>query len=100
MGCKTWNRSNIAAERSSDWLLEAAGVSLELSPSQVSDCIENVGLGFMFAPSHHSAMKHVIVPRKEIAHKSIFNILDLLTNPASTPNQVMGVYDEKWMQLV
>jgi len=73
---------------------------LDLTPSQVSDCIENVGLGFMFAPSHHSAMKHVIGPRKEIAHKSIFNILGPLTNPASTPNQVMGVYDEKWMQPV
>jgi anthranilate phosphoribosyltransferase len=66
----------------------------------VADCIENVGLGFMFAPSHHSAMKHVIGPRKEIAHKSIFNILGPLTNPASTLNQVMGVYDEKWLKPV
>ena len=54
----------------------------------------------MFAPGHHSAMKHVIGPRKEIAHKSIFNILGPLTNPASTPNQVMGVYHEKWMKPV
>jgi anthranilate phosphoribosyltransferase len=96
---KHGNRSATRKSGSAD-LLEAAGVSLELSPSQVSDCIENVGLGFMFAPGHHSAMKHVIGPRKEIAHKSIFNILGPLTNPASTLNQVMGVSDEKWMKLV
>lgn len=96
---KHGNRSATRKSGSAD-LLEAAGVSLELSPSQVSDCIDNVGLGFMFAPGHHSAMRHVIGPRKEIAHKSIFNILGPLTNPASTPNQVMGVYDEKWMRPV
>ena len=96
---KHGNRSATRKSGSAD-LLEVAGVSLELTPSQVSDCIENVGLGFMFAPGHHSAMKHVIGPRKEIAHKSIFNILGPLTNPASTPNQVMGVYDEKWMKPV
>ncbi len=96
---KHGNRSATRKSGSAD-LLEAAGVSLELSPSQVSDCIENVGLGFMFAPGHHSAMKHVIGPRKELAHKSIFNILGPLTNPASAPNQLMGVYDEKWMQPV
>ena len=96
---KHGNRSATRKSGSAD-LLEAAGVSLELSPSQVSDCIENIGLGFMFAPGHHSAMRHVIGPRKEIAHKSIFNILGPLTNPASTPNQVMGVYDEKWMKPV
>ena len=96
---KHGNRSATRKSGSAD-LLEAAGVSLKLNPSQVSDCIENVGLGFMFAPGHHSAMKHVIGPRKEIAHKSIFNILGPLTNPASTPNQVMGVYDKKWMKPV
>ncbi len=96
---KHGNRSATRKSGSAD-LLEAAGVSLELSPSQVSDCIDKVGLGFMFAPGHHSAMKHVIGPRKEIAHKSIFNILGPLTNPASTLNQVMGVSDEKWMKLV
>jgi anthranilate phosphoribosyltransferase len=96
---KHGNRSATRKSGSAD-LLEAAGVSLELNPSQVSDCIETVGLGFMFAPGHHSAMKHVIGPRKEIAHKSIFNILGPLTNPASTPNQVMGVYDKKWMKPV
>lgn len=96
---KHGNRSATRKSGSAD-LLEVAGVSLELSPSQVAACIENVGLGFMFAPGHHSAMKHVIGPRKEIAHKSIFNILGPLTNPASTPNQVMGVYDEKWLKPV
>tara|TARA_B100001175_G_scaffold183405_1_gene155749 strand:- start:157 stop:1173 length:1017 start_codon:yes stop_codon:yes gene_type:complete len=94
---KHGNRSATRKSGSAD-LLEAAGVSLELTPVQVSDCIEKVGLGFMFAPGHHNAMKHVIGPRKEIAHKTIFNILGPLTNPASTPNQVMGVYDKKWMK--
>ncbi|HJL95596.1 MAG: anthranilate phosphoribosyltransferase [Gammaproteobacteria bacterium] len=96
---KHGNRSATRKSGSAD-LLEAAGVCLELEPSQVAECIDNVGLGFMFAPGHHSAMKHVIGPRKEIAHKSIFNILGPLTNPASPPNQVMGVYDKKWMKPV
>ena len=96
---KHGNRSATRKSGSAD-LLEAAGVCLELEPSQVAECVDNVGLGFMFAPGHHSAMKHVIGPRKEIAHKSIFNILGPLTNPASPPNQVMGVYDKKWMKPV
>ena len=93
---KHGNRSATRKSGSAD-LLEEAGVSLALKPSQVSDCIENIGLGFMFAPAHHSAMRHVAGPRNEISQKSIFNILGPLTNPASAKCQVMGVYDKKWM---
>ena len=94
---KHGNRSATRKSGSAD-LLEQAGVSLSLKPNEVADCIKNIGLGFMFAPSHHSAMKHVVGPRREIAQKSIFNILGPLTNPASATRQVMGVYDKKWMK--
>ena len=99
-GAKVAKHGNRSATRSSGSadLLEQAGVPLTLKPSEVADCIKNIGLGFMFAPAHHSAMKHVVGPRKEIAQKSIFNVLGPLTNPASAKRQVMGVYDKKWMR--
>ena len=88
---KHGNRSVSSSSGSAD-LLEAAGVRIDLSPKQVADCIRHVGLGFMFAPSHHSAMKYAIGPRKEMAVRTIFNVLGPLTNPAGTPNQVVGVF--------
>ena len=93
---KHGNRSATRKSGSAD-LLEQAGVSLSLTPEQVASCIEEVGLGFMFAQAHHSAMRHVVGPRKEIGQKSIFNVLGPLTNPASAKRQVLGVYDKKWM---
>tara|TARA_Y100001960_G_C14743453_1_gene864318 strand:+ start:254 stop:1270 length:1017 start_codon:yes stop_codon:yes gene_type:complete len=93
---KHGNRSATRKSGSAD-LLETAGVSIELNPEQVKKCIENIGLGFMFAPSHHSAMKHAIGPRKELGIKTIFNLLGPLTNPAGALNQVMGVFDRKWV---
>ena len=93
---KHGNRSATRKSGSAD-LLEQAGVSLSLTPEQVASCIEEVGLGFMFAQAHHSAMRHVVGPRKEIGQKSIFNVLGPLTNPASATRQVLGVYDKKWM---
>jgi anthranilate phosphoribosyltransferase len=72
-------------------------VNLALSPSQVAQTIEQVGVGFMFAPSHHSAMKHVITARKEIGVRTVFNLLGPLTNPAAAPNQIMGVFDAQWI---
>jgi len=93
---KHGNRSATRKSGSAD-LLEEAGVSLSLSAEEVASCIKEIGLGFMFAPAHHSAMKHVVGPRKEIGQKSIFNILGPLTNPASAKRQVLGVYDKKWM---
>jgi anthranilate phosphoribosyltransferase len=75
-------------------LLEAAGVNLEIGPEQVARCIEEVGVGFMFAPKHHSAMKHAIGPRREMGVRTIFNVLGPLTNPAGAPNQLLGVYSK------
>ena len=74
-------------------VLEAAGVTLELGPEQVAKCIEKVGIGFMFAPIFHPAMKHAIVPRQELKQRTIFNILGPLTNPAGATHQLTGVYD-------
>ena len=93
---KHGNRSATRKSGSAD-LLEQAGVSLSLTPEQVASCIQEIGLGFMFAQAHHSAMRHVVGPRKEIGQKSIFNVLGPLTNPASAKRQVLGVYDKKWM---
>ncbi len=79
-------------------VLEAAGVNLSVSPEQVKACVEELGVGFMFAPMHHSAMKHAIGPRKEMAVRTIFNLLGPLTNPAGTPNQLLGVYSREWVR--
>lgn len=91
---KHGNRSVSSSTGSAD-VLEAAGVNLNLTPEQVAACIESVGVGFMFAPAHHSAMKHVIGPRRELGVRTIFNMLGPLTNPAGAPNQVVGVYDDE-----
>lgn len=89
---KHGNRSVTSKSGSAD-LLEAAGVNLALSPEQVAKCVREIGVGFMFAVNHHTAMKHAIGPRREIGVRTIFNVLGPLTNPASAPNQVIGVYD-------
>ncbi len=89
---KHGNRSVTSSSGSAD-VLEAAGVRLDISPRQVAGCIENVGVGFMFAPAHHGAMKYAIGPRKEMAVRTIFNVLGPLTNPAGAPNQLIGVFD-------
>lgn len=93
---KHGNRGATSKSGSAD-LLEAAGVRLNITPAQVAQCVEQVGVGFMFAPGHHSAMKHVIGPRKEIGVRTIFNMLGPLTNPAGAPNQVLGVFDAVWI---
>ncbi|MFA9420704.1 MAG: anthranilate phosphoribosyltransferase [Gammaproteobacteria bacterium] len=89
---KHGNRSVSSKSGSAD-VLEAAGVNLEIDADAVGRCIEEVGVGFMFAPKHHSAMRHAIGPRKEMAVRTIFNLLGPLTNPAGAPNQVIGVFD-------
>ena len=94
---KHGNRSISSKSGSAD-VLESAGVNLNLSPSRISECIAKIGVGFMFAPAHHSAMKHAIGPRKELAVRTIFNVLGTLTNPAKAPNQVMGVYDKNLIE--
>lgn len=89
---KHGNRAASGKSGSAD-LLEAAGAEIMLSPEQVARCIETVGVGFMFAVSHHSAMKHAIGPRREMVVRTIFNMLGPLTNPARARRQVLGVYD-------
>ena len=89
---KHGNRSVSSSSGSSD-VLETLGVSLSLTPLQIERCISEVGLGFMFAPVHHGAMKHAIGPRRELGLRTIFNILGPLTNPAGVKRQVLGVYD-------
>ena len=91
---KHGNRSVSSKSGSAD-VLEAAGVNLNLSAEQVASSVEQCGVGFMFAPNHHSAMKHAIGPRKEMGVRTTFNVLGPLTNPAGAPNQVMGVFDAK-----
>ena len=90
---KHGNRSISSKSGSAD-VLETAGVNLEVSAQQVAECVNEIGVGFMFAPLHHSAMKHAIGPRREMAVRTIFNVLGPLTNPAGAPNQVLGVFSK------
>jgi len=94
---KHGNRSVSSRSGSAD-VLEAAGVNLDLSAEQVSQCVNTVGIGFLFAPKHHSAMKHTIGPRKEMAVRTIFNLLGPLSNPAGAKNQLIGVFSEQWVE--
>ena len=83
---------SVSSKSGSADVLEALGININLSPEAIAKCIEQVGIGFMFAPNHHSAMKHVAPIRKELGVRTIFNILGPLTNPASAPNILMGVF--------
>jgi anthranilate phosphoribosyltransferase len=94
---KHGNRSVSSSCGSAD-VLEAAGVNLDLSPEKVAQCVNEIGVGFMFAPKHHGAMKHAIGPRKEMAVRTLFNLLGPLTNPAGAPNQVLGVFSADWVE--
>jgi anthranilate phosphoribosyltransferase len=101
-GCavaKHGNRSNTSRSGSAD-LLEALGVRIELDPDAVASCIEEVGFGFMFAPRHHAAMKHVVGVRKELAVRTIFNFLGPLTNPAGARRQLLGVSDRRYQETI
>ncbi len=94
---KHGNRS-VSSRCGSAEVLEAAGVKLDLSPVEIARCVEELGVGFLFAPLHHSAMKHAIGPRRELGVRTLFNLLGPLTNPAGTPHQVIGVYSEEWLE--
>ncbi|MDB5877358.1 MAG: trpD [Variovorax sp.] len=83
---------SVSSKSGSADVLEALGVNIDLKPEQIARCIEDVGIGFMFAPNHHPAMKNVAPVRKELGIKTIFNILGPLTNPAGAPNILMGVF--------
>lgn len=89
---KHGNRSVSSSCGSAD-VLEAAGVVLGLESEQVAQCVETLGVGFMFAPAHHSAMRHAIGPRKELGVRTLFNILGPMTNPAGVKHMLIGVYD-------
>lgn len=83
---------SVSSKSGSADVLEALGVNINLTPVQVAECIAETGIGFMFAPNHHAAMKHAAPVRKELGARTIFNILGPLTNPANAPNQLLGVF--------
>ena len=101
-GCrvaKHGNRSATGQSGSAD-VLEALGARIDLAPEAVASCIDELGFGFMFAPAHHPAMKHVAPVRKELAVRTIFNFLGPLTNPAGAKRQLIGVSDRRFLDIV
>jgi anthranilate phosphoribosyltransferase len=101
-GCrvaKHGGRSNTSQCGSAD-VLEALGANIELEPSGVADCIQELGFGFMFAPRHHQAMRHVVPVRKELAVRTVFNFLGPLTNPAGARRQLIGVSDHNYLETI
>lgn len=93
---KHGNRSVSSKSGSAD-VLEAAGVHLELGPDQVGTCIDQLGVGFMFAPAHHGATRFAVPVRKQLGVRTLFNLLGPMTNPAGVRRQVMGVYSDRWI---
>ncbi len=91
---------SVSSKSGSADVLEALGVNLNQTPEQVADSISKIGVGFMFAPNYHSAMKHAAPVRRELGIKTIFNVLGPLTNPAGAKNQVLGVFDAKLVALL
>jgi anthranilate phosphoribosyltransferase len=94
---KHGNRSVSSSCGSAD-VLEAAGINLDLSAEQVAQCVNDIGIGFLFAPKHHGAMKHTINVRKQLGVRTLFNLLGPLANPASAPNQLIGVFSKDWVE--
>ncbi len=94
---KHGNRSVSSRSGSAD-VLEAAGVNLDLTADQVAQCVNSIGVGFLFAQKHHGAMKYVAAPRKEMGVRTLFNLLGPLANPAAAPNQLIGVFDKQWLE--
>jgi anthranilate phosphoribosyltransferase len=96
---KHGNRGVSSSSGSAD-LFAVAGIHLDLDAKQVARCIEEVGVGFMFAPNHHPAMRYAVGPRREMGVRTLFNILGPLTNPAGAPNQLLGVYAAELVPLM
>lgn len=94
---KHGNRAMSGSSGSAD-VLEALGVNLDLPPERVARCIDEVGLGFLFAPAHHSAARYAAAPRRELGTRTLFNLLGPLTNPAGAPHQLLGVFAPRWVE--
>lgn len=90
---KHGNHSVSSSSGSAD-LLQEAGINIRLTPNQVARCIEQVGVGFMYAPAHHGAMRHAAMPRKALGIRTLFNMVGPMTNPVGVLNQVIGVFDK------
>ena len=101
-GCRVAKHGNPSATSRSGSadVLEALGARIDLGPEQVADCIDSVGFGFMFAPRHHQAMRHVVPVRKELGVRTIFNFLGPLTNPAGATRQLIGVSDPAYLDTI
>ncbi|MFZ4504234.1 MAG: anthranilate phosphoribosyltransferase [Methylovulum sp.] len=93
---KHGNRS-VSSHCGSADVLEAAGVNLDLNAEQVAHLVNTLGIGFLFAPKHHGAMRHTIAVRKELGVRTLFNLLGPLANPANAPNQLIGVFAQQWL---
>ncbi|MCQ8179605.1 anthranilate phosphoribosyltransferase [Methylomonas sp. SURF-1] len=93
---KHGNRSVSSCCGSAD-LLELAGVNLELPAEQVAQCVNDIGVGFLFAAKHHSAVRHTVKARKEMGVRTLFNLIGPLSNPANAPHQLIGVFDKQWL---
>jgi anthranilate phosphoribosyltransferase len=94
---KHGNRSVSGSCGSAD-LLEAADIRIDLTPVQVARCVDKVGVGFLFAPAHHTAARFAAAPRRELGTRTLFNLLGPLTNPAGAPNQLLGVFAARWVE--
>lgn len=94
---KHGNRSVSSCCGSAD-VLELAGVDLTLTPQQVAQCVEDLGIGFLFAQNYHPAMQHTRAVRKELGVRTLFNLMGILSNPAKVKNQLIGVFDKKWLE--
>jgi len=93
---KHGNRSVSSCCGSAD-LLELAGVNLDLPAEQVAQCVDDIGVGFLFAAKHHSAVRHTVKARKEMGVRTLFNLIGPLSNPANAPHQLIGVFDKQWL---
>lgn len=93
---KHGNRSVSSICGSAD-VLEAAGINLDMPAEQVADCVNQIGVGFLFAAKHHSAVRHTVGPRKEMGVRTLFNLIGPMSNPANAPHQLIGVFDKQWL---
>ena len=94
---KHGNRAMSGSSGSAD-VLEALGVKLDLPPERIAHCIDTLGVGFLYAPAHHSATRYAAAPRKELGTRTLFNLLGPLTNPAGAPYQLLGVFAPRWLE--